>query len=204
MKLAYCDYERLVQREIVKVSARAGVKRAGGVLALAIAALVAPSDALFGQRGGGGSRDDARRYRGQREAMVELISVHGVTDSATIGSMLNVPRHEFVPQSERRRAYGDHPLRIGHGQTISQPYIVAYMTEILGPEPGMKVLEVGTGSGYQASVLAAIGVDVYTIEIFEILAATAREQLARLGYDKIRVRHGTGTSAGRTRRRSTQ
>ncbi len=126
-----------------------------------------------------------------RRAMVRLIQDRGVRDFATLRAMSSVPRHEFVPRDGRRRAYGDHPLPIGHGQTISQPYIVAYMTELLEPEPGMKVLEVGTGSGYQAAVLAAAECDVYTIEIFEILADSARDRLSRLGFE-IQSRHGDG------------
>ncbi len=90
------------------------------------------------------------------------------------------------------RAYGDHPLPIGHGQTISQPYIVAYMTELLSPRLGMKVLEIGTGSGYQAAVLAETGAQVYTVEIFGVLADAARDRVERLGYDDIQVRHGDG------------
>lgn len=131
------------------------------------------------------------RFGVQRLAMVELIAARGVEDSATLNSMRAVPRHEFVPSEHRRRAYGDHPLPIGHGQTISQPYIVAYMTEILRPHVGMKVLEVGTGSGYQAAVLAAIGCDVYTVEIFEVLAIAARERLERLGFS-VTSRHSDG------------
>ena len=123
--------------------------------------------------------------------MVDLIVARGVEDSATIASMRAVPRHEFVPSEHRRRAYGDHPLPIGLGQTISQPYIVAYMTEILRPHPGLKVLEVGTGSGYQAAVLAEIGCDVYTVEIFEALATAARDRLDRLGY-AVTSRHSDG------------
>ncbi len=96
----------------------------------------------------------ADRFREQRLAMAAHIAAQGVADSATLRAMRTVPRHEFVPSRYRATAYGDHPLPIGHGQTISQPYIVAYMTEILRPEPGMKVLEVGTGSAYQAAVLA--------------------------------------------------
>lgn len=132
------------------------------------------------------------RYREQRLAMVDLIASRGVEDSATLAAMRAVPRHEYVPTDSRRLAYGDHPLPIGHGQTISQPYIVAFMTEILHPVPGMKVLEVGTGSGYQASVLAQIGAEVYTIEIFEVLATSARERLTRLGFDQIQTRHADG------------
>ena len=132
------------------------------------------------------------RYREQRLAMVELIASRGVTDSATLAAMRAVPRHEYVPTDYRRKAYDDHPLPIGYGQTISQPYIVAFMTEMLRPAPGMKVLEVGTGSGYQASVLAQIGADVYTVEIFEALATSARERLTRLGFDRVKIRHADG------------
>jgi protein-L-isoaspartate(D-aspartate) O-methyltransferase len=124
--------------------------------------------------------------------MVDLIVSAGVRDSATLSAMRAVPRHEFVPAEVRDLAYGDHPLPIGYEQTISQPYVVAFMTEQLRPRPGMKVLEVGTGSGYQAAVLAAIGCDVYTIEIVEPLATTAAATLARVGYDRVRVRHGDG------------
>jgi protein-L-isoaspartate(D-aspartate) O-methyltransferase len=132
------------------------------------------------------------RFRTERRRMVELIERRGVEDSATLAAMRAIPRDEYVPERYRRRAYGDHPLPIGHGQTISQPYIVAYMTEILQPVPGMKVLEVGTGSGYQASVLAQIGCEVYTIEIFQALAERARERLDRLGFDQVKIRHADG------------
>jgi protein-L-isoaspartate(D-aspartate) O-methyltransferase len=127
-----------------------------------------------------------------RAAMVDLIVSAGVRDSATLAALRAVPRHEFVPADVRDLAYADHPLPIGYEQTISQPYVVAFMTEQLRPRPGMKVLEVGTGSGYQAAVLAAIGCDVYTIEIVEPLATTAAATLARVGYDRVRVRHGDG------------
>ncbi len=120
------------------------------------------------------------------------IEARGIRHAATLAAMRSVPRHEFVPETYRDQAYGDHPLPIGHGQTISQPYIVAYMTEILEPGPGMKILEVGTGSGYQAAVLAAIGAEVYSIEIFEELANAARDRLERLGYANAAVRHGDG------------
>lgn len=127
-----------------------------------------------------------------RAGMVDLIVSAGVRDSATLSAMRAVPRHEFVPAEVRDLAYGDHPLPIGYEQTISQPYVVAFMTEQLRARPGMKVLEVGTGSGYQAAVLAEIGCDVYTIEIVEPLAVTAAATLARLGYDRVHVRHGDG------------
>ena len=133
------------------------------------------------------------RFRSARMAMVEQqIAAEGVADKATLRAMRTVPRHEFVPPEYRDRAYGDHPLPIGYGQTISQPYIVAYMTEIVRPRRGMKVLEVGTGSGYQAAVLAEIGGRVYTMEIFEALATTARERLGRLSYGAVEVRHADG------------
>jgi protein-L-isoaspartate(D-aspartate) O-methyltransferase len=124
--------------------------------------------------------------------MVELIERRGVEDPATLAAMRAIPRNEYVPEEYQSRAYGDHPVPIGYGQTISQPYIVAYMTEILQPVPGMKVLEVGTGSGYQASVLAQVGCEVYSIEIFEALATSARARLDRLGFDRVEIRHGDG------------
>lgn len=123
--------------------------------------------------------------------MVALIESRGVKDSATLAALRAVPRHEFVPADYRDEAYADHPLPIGHGQTISQPYIVGYMTELVRPRPGMKVLEVGTGSGYQAAILARIGCQVYTMEIFEALANGARERLTRLGFAAT-VRQGDG------------
>ncbi|MCH7476447.1 MAG: protein-L-isoaspartate(D-aspartate) O-methyltransferase [Gemmatimonadetes bacterium] len=138
------------------------------------------------------SQDSTDAYHARRLAMVSLIRRYGVEDVRTLRAMEIVRRHEFVPDESRNRAYGDHPLPIGHGQTISQPYIVAYMTEMLQPAPGMKVLEVGTGSAYQAAVLAEIGCDVYTVEIFEALASSARARLRRLGYDSVSTRHGDG------------
>jgi protein-L-isoaspartate(D-aspartate) O-methyltransferase len=133
------------------------------------------------------------RFRAERLALVErYIAGEGIKDVATLRAMRAVPRHEFVPAEYRDQAYGDYPLPIGYGQTISQPYVVAYMTEVLRPAPGMKVLEVGTGSGYQAAVLAESGCRVYTLEIFAPLADSARARLARLGYDSVHVRHADG------------
>lgn len=137
-------------------------------------------------------QEESRRFQRERGAMVATIVAYGVTDSATLAAMRAVPRHEFVPSQFRGAAYADRPLPIGLGQTISQPYIVAYMTEKLRPTPGMKVLEVGTGSGYQAAVLGDMGAEVYTVEIFEELARTARERLQRLGFDNVTVRHADG------------
>lgn len=136
------------------------------------------------------SKQDA--YEAERKRMVDLIASRGVKDATTLRAMRAVRRHEFVPKEIESNAYGDHPLPIGYEQTISQPYIVAYMTEVLRPKRGMKVLEVGTGSGYQAAVLAEVGCDVYTIEISKELASSARERLARLGYGRVKTRHGDG------------
>ena len=129
----------------------------------------------------------------QRETMVrEQIAGRGITDSATLHAMRAVPRHEFLPLRLRGEAYADYPLPIGHGQTISQPYIVAFMTEAIRPRPGDKILEIGAGSGYQAAVLAHTGAEVYTVEIIEPLAEMARQNLERLGYKSARVMHGDG------------
>jgi len=129
----------------------------------------------------------------ERRTMVEQqVAGRGVRDSATLRAMLTVPRHEFVPSNLRSSAYADHPLPIGHGQTISQPYIVGYMTALLGLKRGSRVLEIGTGSGYQAAILAEIAGEVYTIEIIAELAASAEERLRRLGYAGVHVRCGDG------------
>ncbi|MGH7545788.1 MAG: protein-L-isoaspartate(D-aspartate) O-methyltransferase [Gemmatimonadota bacterium] len=128
-----------------------------------------------------------------RERMVERqVAARDVRDSATLAALRSVPRHEFVPDRYRNAAYDDRPLPIGLGQTISQPYIVGYMTERLRLEPSDRVLEVGTGSGYQAAVLAEIVDSVYTIEIFGELARAAETRLGRLGYGNVRVRHADG------------
>jgi protein-L-isoaspartate(D-aspartate) O-methyltransferase len=129
----------------------------------------------------------------ERERMVEAqIEARGVKDALVLAAMRAVPRHLFVPPAHAREAYADHPLPIGHGQTISQPYIVAFMTEALRLQGGEKVLEIGTGSGYQAAVLARVAGKVYTIEIVEPLAREAQERLARLGYENVAVRAGDG------------
>lgn len=115
-----------------------------------------------------------------------------ITNTRVLAAMNKVPRHEFVPEKLRAQAYEDYPLPIGYGQTISQPYIVAFMTEQLAPQPGHRVLEIGTGSGYQAAVLAELVSEVYTIEIVEPLAARAKIDLERLGYRNVKVRAGDG------------
>ena len=125
-------------------------------------------------------------YIGSREDMVaQQIIGRGISDPAVLASMRSVPRHLFVPFELINHAYNDNPLPIGLGQTISQPYIVALMTESLDLEPGMRVLEIGTGSGYQAAILAEMGMDVYTIEIVPELADSASQRLADLGYTNI-------------------
>ena len=132
-------------------------------------------------------------YRKEREMMVQTqIQARGITDKAVLSAMERVPRHLFVPEELRGRAYGDHPLPIGEGQTISQPYIVALMTEKLSVNSDSKVLEVGTGSGYQAAVLSQITPSVYTIEIKVKLYENASNILNNLGYTKIQTRHGDG------------
>jgi protein-L-isoaspartate(D-aspartate) O-methyltransferase len=125
--------------------------------------------------------------------MVEQdIQGRGVSDPRVLEAMRTVPREEFVPPEWAARAYEDNPLPIGHGQTISQPYIVAYMTEVLGVAPEHRVLEIGTGSGYQAAVLGKLAREVYTVEIVPELAERAASTLERLGYDNVHVRHGDG------------
>ena len=116
----------------------------------------------------------------------------GIRDARVLDAMSRVPRHLFVPESARDEAYEDHPVPIGLGQTISQPYIVAFMTEALRLEPTHRVLEIGTGSGYQAAVLAELAGEVFTIEILEELAARARATLADAGYRSVTVRTGNG------------
>jgi protein-L-isoaspartate(D-aspartate) O-methyltransferase len=129
----------------------------------------------------------------KREQMVaDQIKARGIKDSKVLKAMVKVERHRFVPAHLIDRAYGDHPLPIGERQTISQPYIVALMTELLNLNGQERVLEIGTGSGYQAAVLAEIVKEVYTIEIIEPLARSAEKRLQELGYKNIRVRFGDG------------
>lgn len=137
--------------------------------------------------------DDESRFTVARKIMVEeQLLGRDITNARLLAVMRKVPRHEFVPQGIRDRAYDDSPLPIGHGQTISQPYVVAFMTEKLEPKPTDRVLEVGTGSGYQAAVLAELVKEVYTIEIVEPLARRAEADLKRLGCTNVHVRAGDG------------
>jgi protein-L-isoaspartate(D-aspartate) O-methyltransferase len=138
-------------------------------------------------------RSAGESYEARRKQMVEQdIAGRGISDPAVLSAMAIVPRHLFVDTNYRDRAYGDHPLPIGNGQTISQPYIVAFMTELLRLKPTDRVLEIGTGSGYQAAVLAAVVKEVYSIEIVRPLADRAGRLLAGLGYRNVTVRHGDG------------
>jgi len=122
----------------------------------------------------------------------EQIVARGVADPRVVEAMRAVPRHEYVPERYRSGAYSDSPLPIGLGQTISQPYIVALMTELVRPTPGDRILEVGTGSGYQAAVLSALVSEVFSIELVEELASEAAERLTRLGAANVTVRRGDG------------
>ncbi|MFP4302841.1 MAG: protein-L-isoaspartate(D-aspartate) O-methyltransferase [Alkalispirochaetaceae bacterium] len=140
-----------------------------------------------------GESAPAGEWAAEREELVQSAVIdEGIEDPETVEAMRAVPRHEFVPEDLRGRAYRNTPLPIGHGQTISQPYIVAYMTEALELEPDDTVLEVGAGSGYQAAVLAEIVDQVYTIEIIHPLAESARARLQRLGYENVTVTAGDG------------
>ena len=146
---------------------------------------------IFGQCNSQESSKD--QYATQREDMVRYqIKARGVKDKKVLDAMLKVERHLFVLPEYTSQAYEDHPLPVGEGQTISQPYIVALMTEVLGPDSTKKVLEIGTGSGYQAAVLAEICDSVYTIEIFESLGTKAKNLLKVLGYDNVKVKIGDG------------
>lgn len=132
-------------------------------------------------------------YQAQRERMVaDQIEARGVRHAGVLSAMRTVPRHLFVPEELRSMAYWDQPLPIGYGQTISQPYIVAVMTELLAPEKHHKVLEIGTGSGYQAAVLSPLSGRVFSIEIVPELAARSAALLKQLGYDNVTVREGDG------------
>jgi protein-L-isoaspartate(D-aspartate) O-methyltransferase len=132
-------------------------------------------------------------FEARRKTMVEeQIRSRGVNHEGVLRAMSAVPRHEFVPEALRLSAYEDRPLPIGLDQTISQPFIVAMMTELVDPKPNHRVLEVGTGSGYQAAVIAMLVAEVYTIEIIPEHAETARLRLQRMGFDNVQVRAGNG------------
>ena len=135
-----------------------------------------------------------KTYQEKRESMVTTqIKSRGIKDTNVLEAMEKVPRHVFVPENMRKVAYNDEPLPIGNGQTISQPYIVAYMTEVLQLSIEEKVLEVGTGSGYQAAILAEIAKEVFTVEIIDGLSKNAQEVLQAEGYTNIHFRVGDGS-----------
>jgi protein-L-isoaspartate(D-aspartate) O-methyltransferase len=149
----------------------------------------------YSQGGNGRNQVGEATYDAARERMVrnQLTGPgRNIRDTRVVEAMGRVPRHEFVPEPQRRQAYADHPLPIGYGQTISQPYVVAFMTEQLRPQPTDRVLEIGTGSGYQAAILAELVAEVYTIEIVEPLAQQAAAVLERLGYANAHVKAGDG------------
>ena len=139
------------------------------------------------------TREDPDPWIKEREAMVTVqIEARGVSDPGVLAAMRSVPRHKFVPESFQELAYADHPLPIGYGQTISQPYIVALMTEALGLKERDKVLEIGTGSGYQAAILAELNLDVFTMEIIPELTFSAEVLLKDLGYENVQVLNADG------------
>ena len=154
---------------------------------------------VAGAEGGGrivkSTSEEDGTLAAKRAGMVELLRSHyGIKDERILDAMTKVRRHVFIPEKLRMEGdpYGDHPCPIGLGQTISQPFIVAYMTERMGLKKGERVLEIGTGSGYQAAILAELGVEVYSIEIVPELAEHARKALAVEGYDKVHVLTGDG------------
>jgi len=168
-----------------------------GLIVLILVALGALGLACASAGGGNGAQrsdDEASDVDAARRSLMvkAQIRARGIHDDAVLDAMRAVPRHRFVPDSMRAYAYTDGPLRIGHGQTISQPYIVALMTSLIEPKPSMKVLEIGTGSGYQAAILAECVADVYTIEIVPELGKGAAGLLGDLGYENIHTRIGDG------------
>ena len=145
---------------------------------------------LGGAACGPAGKEDWDRLR--QRMVQEQLRGRDIDNQRVLAAMAKVPRHEFVPPDRRASAYGDGPLPIGREQTISQPYIVALMTQLIDPKPGQRVLEVGTGSGYQAAVLAELVQEVYTIELIPELARRAAERLKALGYQGVQVRTGDG------------
>ena len=149
--------------------------------------------AAIAASGCGQNASSVSDFAAQREQMVQRqLMTRGINDARVLAAMAKVPREEFVPLDARATSYGDGPLPIGYGQTISQPYIVAFMTEQLRAKPNDRVLEVGTGSGYQAAILAELVSEVYSIEIVEPLAKNAEAALQRLGYKNVHVKIGDG------------
>jgi protein-L-isoaspartate(D-aspartate) O-methyltransferase len=166
---------------------RGSLGRPGIIFAILVLALIFPGHAPQAL-----AQDEAAFVRKRLAMVEEQVASRGVRDAAVLEALRTVPRHLFVPPELRDEAYGDHPLPIGEGQTISQPYIVGLMTQSLGLGRGERVLEVGTGSGYQAAVLARLAGAVFSIEINEKLARLAGDTLKSLGFTKVRVKQGDG------------
>lgn len=186
------DPER-ASRLSLAVLAGACIALAAGLPALSASGLeIGHGRRMADARVGTGEADDARWGFLRRRMVAEQLEARDVDDARVLGAMRTVPRHLFVPEAVRDRAYDDRPLDIGSSQTISQPYIVGLMSQLAEVAPPCKVLEVGTGSGYQAAVLAEMGCEVWTIEIVASLARRSTELLARRGYDRVHVRHGDG------------
>ncbi len=172
---------------------RAGRYALAPVVLAAVTACAGPPGADPRSVAGTAKAEDAAARTAERDRMVDTqIAARGIQNPAVLAAMRRVPRHRFVPPGQQAAAYDDTPLPIGEGQTISQPYIVAYMTEALEPQPTDRVLEIGTGSGYQAAVLAGLVKELYTIEIVPGLASRARAVLDALAYANIHTRVGDG------------
>ncbi len=141
---------------------------------------------------------EADQWQAERERLTRLLQTRGIVHPGVLSVMASLPRHEFLPQPwpAPEIAYGDHPLSIGFGQTISQPFIVAYMTQCLDVQPGQRVLEIGSGCGYQAAILAALGAEVVAVERLQVLADHAAKILSRLGFEHVRVVCGDGYQGG--------
>lgn len=163
----------------------------GLVLGLVILASSACESQFYSELTGSPQRSE-EEFAAQRRKLVEVLKSQGLKKETVLDALLKVPRHKFVPASHRNRAYENRALPIAHEQTISQPYIVGYMTEAADIAPGDRVLEIGTGSGYQAAVLAELAKEVYSIEIVPSLADSARNLLLELGYKNVQVRTGNG------------
>lgn len=186
-KLSKGAYQMKALSERVVLTLLAGALLLGPGLAVSLSGCAGPGADDNGEESG----EEDVSYKEAREQMVATqIRSRGIKDKRVLEAMEKVPRHLFVPETYRPQAYSDSPLPIGYGQTISQPYIVALMTEALKIEPGDKVFEVGTGSGYQAAVLAEMGAEVYTMEIVEELVASAGDVFKVLDYSNIRARLG--------------
>jgi protein-L-isoaspartate(D-aspartate) O-methyltransferase len=166
-------------------------KHVGGFV-LGLLLLASPGCSQFHSEVTGWSQRSEEEFAVQRRTLVEALKSQGLKNSSVLDALLKVPRHKFVPASHRHRAYENRALPIAHDQTISQPYIVGYMTEAADIAPGDRVLEIGTGSGYQAAVLGELAKEVHSIEIVPSLADSARNLLRELGYKNVQVKTGNG------------